>query len=205
LKHSRVFAGMPPHGPGQRIGLLGGSFNPAHAGHRLASVEALRRLRLDQLWWVVTPGNPLKDTRGLAPLGVRMREAAAVASHPKIFVTGVEAGLRTRFTADLIRALTKKEPATRFVWIMGSDNLAQFHRWDRWREIAASVPIAVFNRPGALATELASPAAEALLPWRIDESDAPLLPGRSPPAWVFLHGPRSASSSTALRAGKRAS
>lgn len=197
---SRVFAGMPPHGLGQRIGLFGGSFNPAHEGHRRVSLEALRRLRLDQLWWVVTPGNPLKDTRRLPPLDLRMRAAAAVAAHPRIVVTGLEAKLRTRFTADLIRTLTEAEPATRFVWIMGSDNLAQFHHWDRWRDIAEAVPIAVVNRPSTLATGLASPSAQALSAWRIDEADAAVLPTRRPPAWTFLNGPRSASSSTALRA-----
>jgi nicotinate-nucleotide adenylyltransferase len=199
---SRVYRGVPPHGKGQRIGIFGGSFDPAHRGHRRVSLEALRRLRVDQLWWVVTPGNPLKDTRGLPALDLRMRAASAVAGHPRIIVTGFETELRTRYTADLIRVLKEREPTTRFVWIMGSDNLAAFHRWDRWRDIANAVPIAVLNRPGALTAGLSSPAAQALAPWRIDEADAAILPDRPPPAWVFLNGPRSASSSTALRAQK---
>lgn len=205
MSRSRIFAGLPPHAPGQRIGLFGGSFNPPHEGHRRVSLKALRRLRLDQVWWVVTPGNPLKDTRALPPLAARMQAAASVAAHPKIVVTGIEAKLATRFTADLIRALTGAEPATRFVWIMGSDNLAQFHRWDRWRDIAEAVPIAVVNRPGTLAAGLASPAAQALSRRRIDEADAALLASRKPPAWVFLNGPRSASSSTAIRRKQAAS
>ena len=202
---SRIYRGVPPHGAGQKIGLFGGSFDPAHEGHRRVSLEALRRLQLDQLWWVVTPGNPLKDTHALPPLDQRVHEAAAAAAHPRIVVTGMEAELKTHFTADLIRALTKKAPATRFVWIMGSDNLAQFHRWDRWREIAGTVPMAVVNRPGALAAALSGPAAQALASYRIDEADAPRLADKAAPAWIFLNGPRSAASSTALRSGFNAS
>jgi nicotinate-nucleotide adenylyltransferase len=196
---------VPPHGAGQKIGLFGGSFDPAHEGHRRVSLEALRRLGLDQLWWVVTPGNPLKDTHALPPLDTRMQEAAAAAAHPRIVITGMEAELRTRFTADLIQALTAKFPATRFVWIMGSDNLAQFHRWDRWRDIAETIPMAVVNRPGALAAALSGPAALALARHRIDEADAASLADKSPPAWIFLNGPRSAASSTALRTGSKTS
>ena len=197
--NSRIFSGMPPHGRGQRIGLLGGSFNPAHAGHRRVGLEALRRLRLDQLWWLVTPGNPLKDIRALAPLDKRMRDAAMLAAHPRIAITAIEQELRTRYTADLIGDLRRKAPATRFVWIMGSDNLAQLHRWERWREIAAAMPIAIVNRPGTLAAALASPAAQALSRYRLDEADANTLADHGPRAWLFLNGPRSAASSTAIR------
>jgi nicotinate-nucleotide adenylyltransferase len=198
---SRVFGGLPPHGAGQRIGLFGGSFNPPHAGHRQASLLALRKLQLDQIWWVVTPGNPLKDAGGLPPLAKRMQAAAVIAAHPRIAVTGVEGELQTRYTADLIRALKAREPATRFVWIMGSDNLGQFHRWERWRDIARSVPIAVVNRPGHLGSALSAPAGRALGDRRVDEADSTTLANRNPPAWTFLTGPRSLTSSTALRAG----
>lgn len=199
LRPSRIFAGVPPHGAGQRIGLLGGSFNPPHEGHRRISVTALRRLGLDCLWWMVTPGNPLKDVAQLPPLAERMRQAAAIAAHPRIVISGAELGFRTRYTADLITILKTRAPGVRFVWVMGSDNLAQFHHWDDWRAIAGSVPIAVVNRPGFLAAALSARATWALLRYRVDEHDARSLADRHPPAWIFLSGPRSAVSSTALR------
>jgi nicotinate-nucleotide adenylyltransferase len=201
FRESRIFAGLPPHAEGQKIGLYGGSFNPAHTGHRQVSLFALKRLALDQIWWLVTPGNPLKDVAELPPLQKRMQRAAEVAASPRILVTGVEAALRTRYTADLIEALERRAASARFVWIMGSDNLNQFHRWEKWREIAAAVPIAVVNRPGSLAAALSARAAQALARRRIDEADAPLLAYQTPPAWVFLTGPRNAASSSALRAG----
>jgi nicotinate-nucleotide adenylyltransferase len=148
---------------------------------------------------MVTPGNPLKRNGGLAPLRKRMQEAAEIASHPRIAISGAEAMFRTRYTADLIRILTGREPATRFVWIMGSDSLTDFHRWEDWRSIAASVPIAVVNRPRSLAAPLQARAAQALRDYRIDADDARTLPDRPPPAWLFLMGPRTAVSSTALR------
>jgi nicotinate-nucleotide adenylyltransferase len=197
---SRIFQGLPPHADGQKIGLYGGSFNPAHAGHRQASLLALKRLGLDQLWWVVTPGNPLKSADGLPPLATRMEQAAAVASHPRIVVTGMEAPFGTRYTAELIRILKKRAPKVRFVWVMGSDNLAQLDRWDDWREIARNIPIAVVNRPGYLTTPLSARAAQALSANRIDERLARVLAYLHPPAWIYLTGPRTASSSTALRA-----
>jgi nicotinate-nucleotide adenylyltransferase len=199
LPASRVFPGLPPHAAGQAIGLYGGSFNPPHAGHRHVSLLALRRLGLAQVWWLVTPGNPLKQTRALPEQAERMQAAARVAAHPRIVISGVEAEFRTRYTADLIRILRNKAPAMRFVWIMGSDNLAQFHRWERWQDIAATVPIAVVNRPSFLAAPLSSRAAQALRAYRVDERDAATLPWRAPPAWTFLTGPRTVVSSTALR------
>jgi nicotinate-nucleotide adenylyltransferase len=197
---SRTFAGLPPHGARQRIGIYGGSFNPPHAGHRRVSLMALARLGLDRLWWMVTPGNPLKDPAGLPPIEERMQDAAEVAAHPRIDVSGAEAAFGTRYTADLIDLLKERAPAVRFVWVMGSDNLAQFHRWERWRDIAAAVPIAVINRPGFLAAPLSAPAAQALRPHRIAGEDAAILADCEPPAWIFLVGPRTAASSTALRA-----
>ena len=197
---SRIHAALPPAPAGSRIGLYGGSFNPPHPGHRHVSLFALKRLRLDAVWWLVTPGNPLKDVSCLPPLVHRMARAAAVAADRRLVVTGLEAAWGTRYTADLLMRLRRRLPHVRFVWIMGSDNLASFHRWDRWPVIAAACPIAIVNRPGFLAAALASPAARALAPYRIDERDAATLAGRRPPAWVFLTGPRSEASSTALRA-----
>jgi nicotinate-nucleotide adenylyltransferase len=193
-------ADLPPTGPGLRVGLFGGSFNPAHDGHRLASLIALRRLGLDAVWWLVTPGNPLKDTRGLPSLPTRMAAARRVADHPRLFVTGVEARLGTRYTADTLAALQRCLPEMRFVWIMGADNLAGFHRWRDWRGIAGRMPFAVIDRPGATLTATASRAAQALARWRMDESDALLLPTQTAPAWIFLHDRRSGLSSTRIRA-----
>jgi nicotinate-nucleotide adenylyltransferase len=192
---------FPPHGMDQRIGLLGGSFNPPHEGHRHVALMAMRRLRLDRLWLLVTPGNPIKSHDGLAPLTDRIAATRDVAAHPRIDVTGVEAALGSRLTIVTISALTARLPQIRFVWIMGGDNLANFHHWHRWHEIAALVPIAVIDRPGATHAALRSPAAVALAPYRIPESAAPTLVERTPPAWVYLHGRRSRLSSTALRTG----
>jgi nicotinate-nucleotide adenylyltransferase len=191
---------LPPHAPGLKIGLLGGSFNPPHEAHLAVSLLAMRRLGLDRAWWLVTPGNPLKDTRVLAPLAERMAAARDVAAHPRIDVTDLEAAIGTRFTADTIAWLTRRFPAVRFVWIMGADNLAQFHLWQNWRGIAEAVPIAVVDRLGASYAAAASPAAQALASGRIRESDARALADRKPPAWVYLHGLKSPLSSTAIRA-----
>ena len=190
---------LPPRPPGLCIGLFGGSFNPAHDGHRLASLTALRRLQLDRVWWLVTPGNPLKDNAELPPLAERVRQARGVADDARIQVTGIEATLRTRYTADTLRALKRRCPGVNFVWIMGSDNLAGFHRWAEWRAIARMMPIAVIDRPGSTHSAIASPAAGWLSRWRIPENQAASLAHTCPPAWVFLHGKRSALSSTMLR------
>jgi nicotinate-nucleotide adenylyltransferase len=190
---------LPLHAPGLAIGLFGGSFNPAHEGHRAASLIALKRLGLARVWWLVSPGNPLKDTRILASLEARIAIARNVARHPRIAVTGIEALIGTRYTYETIAYLKRHCPGVRFVWIMGSDNLAGFHHWKRWRDIASLVPIAVIDRPGSTLKALHSPAGVALAPYRHDESDSLLLPRAVPPAFVFLHGPRSPLSSTALR------
>ena len=199
---SRCFPGLPPHGTGQRIGLFGGSFNPPHEGHRAASLLALRRLALDAVWWLVTPGNPLKDHRGLPPIAERMAAAAAVAAHPRIAVTAVEARLGLTYSRDVVAALRRRSPATRFVFLMGADALGELHRWRRWRDLAASVPFAVIDRPGSTLRAARGVAAASLAAARLDEAEAPLLAATPPPAWVFLHGPRSAISSTAIRAGR---
>lgn len=142
----------------RRIGLLGGSFNPAHSGHRAISLHALRALELDEIWWLVSPGNPLKPEAGMAPFEARMVSARAMARHAPIRVTGIERRLGTRYTADTLAKLTGLYPRHRFIWLMGADNLAQFHQWRDWRGIARDVPIAVIARPGYDANAHASPA-----------------------------------------------
>lgn len=192
---------LPPISPGLRIGLFGGSFNPPHEGHLLVARTALRRLRLDRLWWLVTPGNPLKDVAGLPPQEERMAACRQfVGRDPRIVITGIEAEIGTRYTEETIAFLRARAPLVRFVWIMGADNFASFHCWQKWRNIAASVPIAIIDRPGSTLKAAASPAGRTFVRARIDETDAHLLPILPPPAWVFLHGPRSDLSSTMLRA-----
>ncbi|MFN3889926.1 MAG: nicotinate-nucleotide adenylyltransferase [Beijerinckiaceae bacterium] len=198
--HHGGFARLPRHTPGMRIGLFGGTFNPPHMGHRLASVIALKRLKLDAVWWLVTPGNPLKENSGLPPLGLRMQAARKLADHPRIVVTGLEADIGTRFTYDTIEYLHRRCPGVRFVWIMGADNLRSFHRWQRWREITKLAPIAVIDRPQSTLKAAHSRAASYLAPWRLDEADGSLLAERGAPGFIFLHGPRSDLSSTELRA-----
>jgi nicotinate-nucleotide adenylyltransferase len=194
---------MPITAPGMRIGLLGGSFNPAHAAHRAISLLARKRLGLDRVWWLVSPGNPLKDTSRWPPLADRVARARKLAASPCIEVTGIEAKLGTRFTYDTVAELRRRCPGVRFVFLMGADILAEFHRWRRWRELVRLVPIAVIDRSGPSLSALASPAAIALVRARIEESEAASLPLRTPPAWVLLHGLKSPISSTALRAAAR--
>jgi nicotinate-nucleotide adenylyltransferase len=190
----------PPAAPGQRIGLLGGSFNPPHAAHLLISRIALTRLRLDRVWWLVSPGNPLKSTDELAPLPDRLQAARALADNPRIVVTGFEAGLGTRYTVETIGFLKARYPAVRFVWVMGADNLATFDRWREWRRIFAEVPVAVVDRPGWRLKGMASKAARALQAAYVPEQHAATLASLEPPAWTLLTGRLSPLSSTALRA-----
>jgi len=194
---------LPPHAPGMRIGLFGGTFDPPHEAHVAASLLALKRLKLDRVWWLVTPGNPLKDTSGLGPLKARIAAARALTHHPRIDVTGLEAVIKTRYTYDTIKWLVARCPGVHFVWIMGADNLRSFHRWQKWRGIAKLVPFAVVDRLGPSLYAAASPAGQALGRARIAEVDAASLPFRAPPAWVFIHGLKSPLSSTALRALRR--
>ena len=190
---------LPPFAAGQAIGLLGGSFNPPHQGHALASHLALTRARLDRVWWLATPGNPLKSHADLLDLRTRIAAGQALAHDPRIAVTGIESEIGSRYTADTLRYLSRRAAGARFVWIMGADNLAQFHRWRDWEEIAALVPLLIVDRPGSSFAPLSSRAALALARWRVTERDASGLAWLKPPAWVFLHGPRSSASSTALR------
>jgi nicotinate-nucleotide adenylyltransferase len=190
---------VPIGAPGLRIGLLGGSFNPPHAAHRAISVFAMKRLGLDWVWWLVTPGNPLKSTQGLRPLADRIAAARAAADHPRIKVTDLEAAIGTRYSYDTVKTLTRRSPATRFVWIMGADNLAIFHRWRNWRGIARLLPIAVVDRVGTNFAGGAAIAAQAMARSRLPEAAAMRLASHPAPAWVFLHGLKSPLSSTALR------
>ena len=182
-----------------RIGLFGGTFNPPHEAHLGACLLAMKRLNLDAVWWMVTPANPLKDTRGLTPLSERMQAIAAFARHPRIHVTGLEGAIRSHYTFKTLSFLLRRCPGVHFVWIMGADNLRSFHRWRNWRKIAASVPIAVVDRLGPSLYATAGVAAQALSRWRIPEFGAESLPLRRPPVWTYLHGLKSPLSSTALR------
>jgi nicotinate-nucleotide adenylyltransferase len=188
-----------------RIGLFGGTFDPPHEAHLAACLIAMKRLDLDRVWWLVTPGNPLKDTRGLAPLEERIVAARALARHPRIDVTGVEAQIGTSYTYETIAYLKRHCPGVRFVWIMGADNLRSFHRWQKWRGIAAMVPIVVVDRLGPSLYANASVAGQALGRARVSETAARSLPNRKPPAWAYLHGLKSPLSSTALRAARHKS
>jgi nicotinate-nucleotide adenylyltransferase len=193
---------LPPNAPGMRIGLFGGTFDPAHAAHRAACLLALHRLGLDRVWWLVTPGNPLKDTQGLAPLGERLAAAQALAHHPRIDVTDLEAELGTPYTYETVSYLRRRCPGVHFVWIMGADNLRSFHRWQRWRDIAQLVPIAIVDRLGPSLYATGSAAAQALARYRLPEAAARKLADHKPPAWIYLHGLKSPLSSTALRAAR---
>jgi nicotinate-nucleotide adenylyltransferase len=202
MRREGGYVRLPPFGAGQAIGLFGGSFNPPHEGHLLASHLALNKAKLDRLWWLVTPGNPLKSAADLAALRARVEAAQALVHDPRIAVTGLESEIGASYTADTLAFLKRRAASARFVWIMGADNLAQFHRWRHWREIAEAVPILVVDRPGSSFAALSSRAAHALARWRRPERDAARIADLAPPAWIFLHGPRSSASSTALRRRK---
>ena len=181
-----------PVAPGLRIGLLGGSFNPAHSGHLYVSETALRRLKLDSVWWLVSPGNPLKAEAGMAPFARRLESArASAAHHPRIHVSGLEQSLGARYTIDTVTALQRRFSQVQFVWLMGSDNLAQFGRWRRWQDLARKVPIAVVQRPGSILAALNAP---LIRRFGITHTLA------APPAVMILDGARNHESATRLRA-----
>jgi nicotinate-nucleotide adenylyltransferase len=183
-----------------RIGLLGGSFDPAHAGHRHVAETALARLRLDQVWLLVSPGNPLKRAAGQAPLARRLASAQAVASDRRILATDIERHFPTRYTLDILRILRKRFPRARFVWLMGADNLVQFPRWHGWQAIARIVPFAVLPRPNYNYPAQGGQAAKRLRRSRRPPRQAPLLAGMGSPAWTFLATRQNALSATAIRA-----
>jgi nicotinate-nucleotide adenylyltransferase len=196
---ARIYARPPYAGPGQAIGLLGGSFDPPHVAHRLISEAALKRVGLDKVWWIVSPGNPLKRRTPPAPLAERMRLCRQVAANPHIVVTDFEADLPSPYTASTLAFLKSRNPLVHYVWIMGADNLANFHHWARWREIFTMVPVVVVDRPGWRLKALASKAARVFAKSRKPEADASVIAHMAPPAWTFLTGPLSHASSTALR------
>ena len=194
-----VSQAIPLHAHGMRIGLLGGSFNPPHVAHRAISLFAIKRLKLDRVWWLVTPGNPLKDHGALHGLDERTEAARRMADDPRIDVSCLESVIGRRYTVDTITYLRRRASGLRFVWIMGADNLAQFHRWQNWRRIASEVPIAVIDRPPQSFRALAAPAAQALARYRLPENQAGRLADQPAPAWVFLTGMKLSLSSTGLR------
>lgn len=189
--------------PGQRVGIMGGSFNPPHEGHVIVAETAIKRLALDQLWWVVTPGNPLKSNAMLPAQSARMAACAKLARGPRMKVTGFEAELGTPYTAATLAFLLRRYPRVQFVWVMGADNLASFHRWQRWRWIADTMPMAVIDRPAWRLKALAGKAAQTYAAARLDERDAGILPALTGPAWTFLTSRLSHVSSTALRAAPK--
>lgn len=191
--------GFPIARPGDVVGLLGGSFDPAHGGHVHITREALKRFSLDRLWWLVSPGNPIK-VRGPAPLATRMARARGVMQHPRVTVTDIEAHLGTRYTAETLRRLKDRYPGVRFVWLMGADNLAQLHRWQDWRQIMGSVPVGVLARPGDRISARMSPAARLFAQARISGRASHLLGRAEAPAWCFVNVPMVAQSSSAIRA-----
>jgi nicotinate-nucleotide adenylyltransferase len=190
--------GLPIAPPGLRIGLLGGSFDPPHAGHLHISQWALRAFHLDRVWWLVSPGNPLK-VDAPADMSRRLAACRALARDPRIIVTDIEARFGTRHTQATLGALRRAYPGTRFVWLMGADNLASFHRWDRWEEIFASTPIGVLSRPGEQLRAGLSPAARRFARWRLPQQAAAALPLMAPPVWTLLSGRMLDLSSTELR------
>ncbi|PWR24170.1 nicotinate-nucleotide adenylyltransferase [Zavarzinia aquatilis] len=189
---------------GLAIGLFGGSFNPAHDGHRDLSLAALRHLGLDRVWWLVSPQNPLKSAADMAPLAARLASAGAIARHPRVLVTDIETRLGTVYTAQTIRALRKRFPRARFVWLMGADNLATIHRWRDWRRIFGDVAVAVFDRPTYSLAALGGPAAHRFAAVRRGGNARRHLKYDRPPAWAFVTMKLNPASATALRAAARA-
>ncbi|MFV0644818.1 MAG: nicotinate-nucleotide adenylyltransferase [Sphingomonadaceae bacterium] len=183
----------------RRVGLLGGSFNPAHGGHRRISIDAMAALGLDELWWLVSPGNPLKPRAGMAPIEARMRSARKQARRAPIRVSALEQALGTRYTIDTLRKLQHRYPKIHFVWLMGADNLAGFHHWKQWRDIACRIPIAVIARPGYDAAAIASPAMAWLRRYRVSAASFRSEAGWRAPALVILRFDPDPRSATAIR------
>jgi nicotinate-nucleotide adenylyltransferase len=182
-----------------RVGLFGGRFNPAHEGHAHVAETARRRLKLDRVIWLVSPQNPLKSRHETADLGERMAGARRLARGPGMIVTDLETRLGSAYTIDTVRALQTRFPGVKFVWVMGADSLASFHRWRGWTQIMREVPVAVVSRPWIALKSRFSPAARRFARFRISSTQAATLPGSTPPAWAFLRGPLNFQSSTNLR------
>ena len=193
-----VRQGFPIARAGEVIGLLGGSFDPAHQGHVHITREALKRFGLDRVWWLVSPGNPLK-ARGPAPIAQRLAHARSIMQHPKVLVTDIEKKLNTRYTAETLTRLRALYPGVRFVWLMGADNLAQFHKWQEWQQIAQSVPMGVVARPGDRISARMSPAAKIFSQARISGRASQLLGRAEAPAWSFVNVPMLDLSSSSIR------
>jgi nicotinate-nucleotide adenylyltransferase len=190
--------------PGMRVGLFGGSFNPAHEGHAHVAETALRRLGLDRVIWLVSPQNPLKSASESASLSARMKSARAMARDPRMIVSDVEARAGSRYTIDILRMLKQRFPGVRFVWLMGGDNLNSLHAWRGWADILREMPVAVIARPGAELKSRSSPAARRFAFARLSSRQARILANRAPPAWLYLRAPFNFASSTALRSRERA-
>ena len=189
--------------PGMRVGLYGGSFNPAHDGHAHVAETARKRLGLDRVIWLVSPQNPLKSSRDTAPLAERMAGVRRQARDRGMVVSDVESRMGSQYTIDTVRALKARFPGVKFVWIMGADSLATFHRWRGWTQIMRELPVAVISRPWASLKSRFSPTARRFAFARRPAAQAALLPDEAAPAWVYLHGPLNFASSTALREGRR--
>ena len=191
-------AGFPKAGPGQIVGLLGGSFDPPHRGHVHITRTALARFGLDRVWWLVSPGNPLK-ARQPAPMARRIATAREKIHHPMVEISDIEARIGTRYTAETLRTLFRLYPRVRFVWLMGGDNLASFHLWEDWQDILCSVPVGVLARPGSGLAPLRAPSARTFRDYRLPAAQSQLL-GRAPaPTWCHINLPLMAISSSALR------
>lgn len=190
---------LPVARPGMTVGLLGGSFDPAHKGHNHITCEALKRFRLERVWWLVTPGNPLK-TEGPAPLPRRLAAARSVMQHPHVEITDIEARLGTRYTAETLTRLFALYPGVRFIWLMGADNFATLHNWDNWNWIMENIPVGILARPGQRISARMSRAARHYKRYRLRAREASRLSSAQSPAWCFVNVPMDASSSTAIRA-----
>lgn len=189
--------------PGMRVGLFGGSFNPAHDGHAHVAETAMTRLDLDRVVWLVSPQNPLKSRSETAPLADRMASARGLAHGPSMIISDFETRAGTWWTIDTLRALKVRHPGVKFVWIMGADNLAGFHRWRGWTDIMRLMPMAVISRPGSLLESRGAPAAARFARARVPAEQARLLPDLEAPAWTYLAAPLNHKSSTAIRAARR--
>jgi nicotinate-nucleotide adenylyltransferase len=196
---------LPPFGPGQRIGLFGGSFNPAHRGHYMVALYALKRLKLDWVWWLVSPQNPLKDPKETGEYEARVVSARRIARHPRFVVSDLEQQIRARYTADTLAALRIAMGRARFVWIMGADSLKTLHQWHHWQDIAEAVPLAVLARPGYSIRALQGYAATSYASRRVPAAITAAIVNRKAPSWVFVTMPLRKESSTAIRKRRKRS